>query len=308
MDARLRHAVAVARHASFFRAAEAVGVTQSAVTKSVADLERQIGCAIFVRTSRGATPTEEGRDFLDRAARVLADTSDLLSNRRGITDPMGGILRVGIYPGSLDWVLSAGLTELVRRYPTVRLHVFSGTVERGLKLLTRGDIDIACGLEEAFKRWSDVSCTKVGDVEMQCFVRRRHPLLSREGITLDDKLEFGFVSPSMSAPYADTVQAVYRSRSLDAASSMHIVDFFPLAKSIVARSNAIGLIATTMPRGDNFDEEFVVIDDPLDIPQFSVGLAVRTNWPVKPAAKELISLLPAHMPKRSTDFRPPALV
>ena len=43
------------------------------VTKSVAELERYLGYSLFHRTSRGAMPTEEGREFIDRAARLLAD-------------------------------------------------------------------------------------------------------------------------------------------------------------------------------------------------------------------------------------------
>ena len=65
--------VRVVETGSFSGAAKAVGVTQSAVTKSVADLEQQVGFAIFNRTSRGVAMTPEGRDFIDRAARLLAD-------------------------------------------------------------------------------------------------------------------------------------------------------------------------------------------------------------------------------------------
>ncbi|MFN6935087.1 MAG: LysR family transcriptional regulator, partial [Tsuneonella sp.] len=67
LDSRLKHAVAVGQLRSFSRAADAVGVTQSAVTKSVAELERHLGYSLFHRTSRGAMPTEEGREFIDRA-------------------------------------------------------------------------------------------------------------------------------------------------------------------------------------------------------------------------------------------------
>jgi len=65
LDSRLRYAVAVARVGSFSGASKAVGVTQSAITKSVADLEQQLGFAIFNRTSRGVAMTPEGRDFID---------------------------------------------------------------------------------------------------------------------------------------------------------------------------------------------------------------------------------------------------
>ena len=95
MDARLKQAVAVGRLGSFSKAAEAVNVTQSAVTKSVADLERRIGFPIFLRTYRGVVPTSEGRAFLERASRLLADTDELLSGSYR-TDPFSGNVRIGI--------------------------------------------------------------------------------------------------------------------------------------------------------------------------------------------------------------------
>ena len=52
IDRRLQYVVSTARYGSFTAAAERVGVTQSAITKSVADLERQLGYSIFTRTAR----------------------------------------------------------------------------------------------------------------------------------------------------------------------------------------------------------------------------------------------------------------
>jgi DNA-binding transcriptional LysR family regulator len=80
LDSRLKHAVAVGRLCSFSRAADDVGVTQSAVVKSVADLERQLGYPLFHRTSRGARLTGEGRGAIDRASRLLSDAAELVGD------------------------------------------------------------------------------------------------------------------------------------------------------------------------------------------------------------------------------------
>ena len=95
LDPRLNHVVAVAHGGSFTKAAEIVGLTQSGITKSIADLERELGFAIFFRTSRGALMTEEGRDFVERAERLLDDARSLLQGSRERGDPYAGPLRVG---------------------------------------------------------------------------------------------------------------------------------------------------------------------------------------------------------------------
>ena len=153
LDSRLKYAVAVARLGSFSGAAKDVGVTQSAVTKSVADLEQQLGFAIFSRTSRGVATTPEGRDFIDRAARLLADAADLFGERNRGADPFAGQLRIGLFPGSIDWLINDPAIGLLKRHTAVRIDTVSGNSERAVQLLSRGDIDVAFGLEAALAGW-----------------------------------------------------------------------------------------------------------------------------------------------------------
>jgi DNA-binding transcriptional LysR family regulator len=67
-------------------------VTQSAITKSVADLESELGYAIFDRTARGVILTEDGRRFIERAARLRDEAQDLVRGaiRGEGAIPMGG--------------------------------------------------------------------------------------------------------------------------------------------------------------------------------------------------------------------------
>ena len=117
VDRRLLYIVSTARYGSFTAAAERVGVTQSAITKSVAELERELGYSIFNRTARGVFLTDEGRTFVERAARILEDTRELFRGMSPGSDPYEGTLRIGVCPASLEWLLGklprAGITREV---------------------------------------------------------------------------------------------------------------------------------------------------------------------------------------------------
>src|SRR5882757_8270238 len=106
LDARFNHVVAVANAGSFTAAGELIGLTQSALTKSIADLEAQIGFAIFHRTSRGIVLTERGRDFVERTARLLDDERELFHRPPGPKDVYATTVRVGVCPASLEWRLA----------------------------------------------------------------------------------------------------------------------------------------------------------------------------------------------------------
>ncbi len=200
LDPRLKHAVAVGKLGSFSRAAESVGVTQSAVTKSIADLERQLGHPLFHRTSRGVLMTEEGRDFIDRASRLLFDFAEPMGDEECAADPYKGTIRLGIFPASIEWMLNDPLVDLLRRHPGVRYDIVTGTSERGIQLLTRGDIDVAFGMPAAFGSWGQFKCEIVGALDAAPFFRREHPLCSADEITIAALTRFDFVVPSFSNP------------------------------------------------------------------------------------------------------------
>jgi hypothetical protein len=111
IDPRLRYLIAIDREGSFSSAAKALSVTQSAVTKYVAEIEKQIGYTLFYRGRHGATCTDLGRDFLERGARLLEDAEDILGPRTGARDPFASTLKIGICPDTLEWQVVEQLSE-----------------------------------------------------------------------------------------------------------------------------------------------------------------------------------------------------
>lgn len=289
LDPRLRYAVAVARVGSFSGAAKAVGVTQSAVTKSVADLEQQVGFAIFNRTSRGVAMTPEGRDFIDRAARLLADALDLLGERDRSTDPFAGLLRIGLFPGSIDWLIMGPAIGLLKRRASVRIETVSGNSERAVQLLSRGDIDVAFGLEAAFAGWPQFKSDRIATVEILPFVRKDHPILTRHPVDKQSLARFDFVVPSSSEPYTPIIQQLYEQDGQRPEDRIHLTDHFPLVRQIVAATDTIGLVARAFTASRWFRDAFVPLLDTGLLDPLVLSYAARARWPIKPAGKDLIA-------------------
>ncbi|WP_229658385.1 LysR family transcriptional regulator [Tsuneonella deserti] len=289
LDSRLKHAVAVGQYRSFSRAAEACSLSQSAVSKSVADLERQLGYALFHRTSRSVMPTEEGRDFIERAARLLADMAELLGDRDRSANPYAGPLRVGLFPGSMDWILTEPLIRLLRRHSAVRFEIVSGNSERGVRLLSRGDIDIAFGLEPAFASWPQFKCERVATIEILPFVRSGHPLLLRRAAAKDALVEYEFVVPSSSEPYSSIIQEMYEQAGQHPVQKIHMTDQFVHVRRIVASSDAIGMIARQFTKSSWFRAGFDTLEETDFLEPLTLCYAARNRWPLKPAARALVS-------------------
>jgi DNA-binding transcriptional LysR family regulator len=260
IDARLSHVVAVARHGSFTAAAQVVGVTQPAITKSVAGLERQLGFTLFHRTARGVVVTERGRDFIERAARLLDDGRDLMKAGDPSSDPFAAVLRVGVSPPSLEWLLIEPIAALQAQHPQLRFEVSSAAFERVVQQLRNGMVDAIIGFEDAFREAPDLQLTPAGALETALFVRNGHPILERCPPTLDDLAQYVLISPSESRPYGLVVRDLFESRGADWRARVHRVDYFPLVRRIVARSDAVGVVARSFAGSADFRSNFTTID------------------------------------------------
>lgn len=291
LDARFRYAVAAAQAGSFTAAAQTVGVTQSALTRSVADLEREVGFAIFHRAGRGVTLTEQGAEFVEHAARLLEDARDLLASGRQKRDPYAGVLRVGVGPASLEGYVVESLVSLLKRHPAIRLEVSGSNFARIVQQLRNGAIDVAVGFDVAFAAWTDVRQHIVGELRTSLFVRAGHPLVSRPAVGVSELAQFDFVSPSESRPYGQIFHGLYEDQGIDWRDKIHIIDYFPAVARIVGSTDAIGVVDRAYAKRPAFLQNYAVLANDSLVPATTVCAGVRAKWDPKPAAKAFISSL-----------------
>ena len=289
LDPRLNHVVAAAQQGSFTAAARVIGVTQSAITKSIAELERQLGYLIFHRTSRGALLTDEGRVFVDRARRLLEDAKALLSEHAPHEDAFAGVLRVGVCPASLEWQLVEPLTALLARHPNLRFDVSGASFERMAQQLRNGDVDVAIGFEDAFAERPDFKREPLPSAPTVLFARKDHPILRQAPQGAAEIAAYPFVSPTDSRPYGARIRDIFESQGVDARSRIHTVDYFPLVKRIVATSDAISVVATAYTQTAAFKRAFAVLETQSQPPEARLCVAIRARWAPRPAVRAFIS-------------------
>ncbi len=288
LDPRLNHVVAVAHGGSFTKAAEMVGVTQSGITKSIADLERELGFAIFFRTSRGVLLTEDGRDFVERASRLLEDARSLLQGSRERGDPFAGPMRVGVCPASLEWLLAEPLANLLAHHSGIRYEIIGSSFERMIRLLRNGSIDVALGFDAAFAEWTDVRREHVATLQGVLFVRKEHPLASQKDVKSSDLAQHDFVAPSDSRPYGVVIRQLYESHGVDWRKHLHIIDNFSIVRQVVATSNAIGVATSEYAATPFFSSKFAAIEGVNPFTPAPLCCAVRSRWDPKPSVRAFL--------------------
>ena len=144
MDRRqLRYFCAVARHGNVGKAAQALGVTQPALSRQVQLLEKEIGLRLFRRHRRGVALTPDGLLLQDRGEFLLRQFDqvehDLMTKRREASGPVA----IGFSPGSAPLLAPLVAADLAERWPDIRLRVVEAFAPRLHEMLLDGQVDLA---------------------------------------------------------------------------------------------------------------------------------------------------------------------
>ena len=138
----LRLFLHVAATGSFSRAARLASSTQSAVSKRIGALERQLDVRLFDRTGRGARLTDAGRRLLPRAEALTAEIDRLPSLVADDARNLSGVVRLSLQP-SVSWPLVGDLVAAVRKnHPNLHLQIAEGPTRQIEESLADGRIDI----------------------------------------------------------------------------------------------------------------------------------------------------------------------
>ena len=116
---------AVVESGSFVKAAEALGVTQSAVSRAVSRLETRLGIRLLHRTTRSVKLTAEGQRFYEEIAPMLSGIRDAVTSATGAAAVVSGRLRVNIDPFVSRLLLAPQIGSFLNRYPELSLELIT---------------------------------------------------------------------------------------------------------------------------------------------------------------------------------------
>src|SRR2546427_1103094 len=138
----LRTLQAIARHGSFSRAAQALNLTQPAVSMQVRHLERALGQPLLERVGKRAFPTRAGELLLahaDRALRELEAGVERVQQLRGV---VAGRVRLGTSASISIYLLPPGLRRFRARYPETEVVIVTGNAAEITRAVVANELDV----------------------------------------------------------------------------------------------------------------------------------------------------------------------
>jgi DNA-binding transcriptional LysR family regulator len=139
---QLRLFVAVAEREHVTRAAEAVRLTQSAVSAAIASLESEYGVTLFHRVGRGIALSEEGRVFLEEARAVLARAAAAERTLEDLSGLKRGVLSVQASQTIASYWLPARLVAFRKAHPLIDVRLSVGNTQQVAKAVSEGTAEI----------------------------------------------------------------------------------------------------------------------------------------------------------------------
>lgn len=144
--ARFRHLqvlVQVADLGSVRRAADAIGMTQPAVTHLLADLESLINAPLFLRHARGMRPTPLAIELLPVVRRILTSVGDAAEQTAALCARSSGVVRVVAIGGGITSLLVRAVPPFSRKHPEVLIQLQEADPQRMGAVVACGDVDLA---------------------------------------------------------------------------------------------------------------------------------------------------------------------
>jgi len=189
----------VARRGSFSRAAEALSLTQPAVSQQVAALERQVGAPLLERGSGGLSLTDAGALLL-RHADVVSDRLELAAGQLGeIVAAQGARLRAGAFPSALATLVPAAIAQLTREQPDLKVDTVEGSQEELAAGVRAGALHVAVCFQDATQPRREHEGAIREDLHEEPFaalLHPRHPLAGSGPIALSDLAGEVWLAPS----------------------------------------------------------------------------------------------------------------
>ncbi|HEY0329408.1 MAG TPA: LysR family transcriptional regulator [Rhodopseudomonas sp.] len=139
----LRMFATVVRSGSFSRAAEALHVSQPAISKGVRDFELQLGCRLLDRAPKGVRPTREGQALMRHAEALFATERAAEEEMRSLRSLEQGSLRIGASTTIASYMIADYLGAFHRAHRNVDLHIVSANTREIADLMLGHEIDIA---------------------------------------------------------------------------------------------------------------------------------------------------------------------
>jgi DNA-binding transcriptional LysR family regulator len=245
----LRAFQAVAQHGSMAKAAAHLGLSQPAVSKAIAALERTLSVRLLDRNPHGVDLTSYGHALLKGGLAAFDDLKQSVSQIAFLADPSAGDVRIGCTEAGAVALVPAVIDALSRRYPKVTFHVTTAdTASLAAHALPQRSIDLAIGATPEFVSDAQIELEPLFMDRQVVMAGPQSKWVRRRNIALQDLLEEPWILPPVDSIAGRYNAEAFRSSGLESPRAQVVSFSYPLSHALLATGRFLTLQPVLMAR------------------------------------------------------------
>jgi DNA-binding transcriptional LysR family regulator len=215
---RLRHLrvlLSIADNGGITRAAERLRVTQTAVSKVVAEIEAILGAPVLERSGRGVMFTLAGEFAATAARRIAAEVHVLAEDLDLLREGAAGLVTVGIHTVSARVLLAEAVAQMKAKYPNATVQLIDGLLPDLLKDLRAGRLDLVMARMDPLMLNPDLTGYPLEYTPYVIATSPDHPLRDRHDLTMAGLMQHAWWLPIPGTPIRDHFDKVLKTMGLE---------------------------------------------------------------------------------------------
>jgi DNA-binding transcriptional LysR family regulator len=269
---QLRNFIAVVEAGAVRQAANNLNLSQSSISKSIQQLEDELGAEMLQRSAHGVTPTAAGKALLSRAKLIEAELRHARNDVQTVQGAQVGEIRVSASPTVAIGLIPHAVIAFQRTRPRVSFRISEGVYPDILPAIRTGDLDFAICLVPSRPRDETLHYTSLVEDHLVPAVRAGHPLIGTSKLQLADLLDLDWIIYRRSRTGLDVFEQTFASNHLALPRSTIQCTSFACALALVENGDYVTLVPSQIFFGGRTPPSIALL--PLNSPMQSWQVAV----------------------------------
>lgn len=280
----------VANTGNITKAAEELMISQPAISKSIKNLEEQLGGQLFIRTKRGVILTEEGKEFYKYISHALEYIYNAENRFTDLINLNVGTIKIGVSTTLTREFLIPYLEEFHEKYPKIDIEIITTLTSELIPKLKKGLIDVIIfnvANELIDKDIELIECASVQD----CFVvNKKYKDLVNKKISLKDLNKYPLILQSKKSSTRLLLDNLTKEYNVILKPKMELASYF-LVVEFAKIGLGIGYATKEYIKKELENKELYVLDIEENIPKKTIAIATSKTYLPSFSTKKLIEII-----------------
>lgn len=280
----------VANNGNITRASQKLNISQPAISKSIKNLESQLGGTLFVRTQKGVVLTEEGKIFYQYICNAMENISNAENEFTNLVNLNQGTIRIGVSTTITEKFLLPYLKKFHELYPNINIHMYTDISNELLTKLKNGLVDMAI-IHVIDKDYDgDITINKIKKINSCFVVNGEYPELINKTISLKELVNYPIIIQTKGSNSRDFIEKIESDNQVTFKNSIESSSY-----TLISEFAKIGLgvgIGTKEYITDDLNNKLLYeVKIKEKLPNRYIGIATLKNKVTNFSTKKLIEII-----------------